>query len=94
MSHDKWIPVLFLASFLIRIVALGTSGVADAFVILFLSLLYGWRLWIDHNTKVDPSAELIVKVDELNTEINQMKNSINVVKLTTGIKNERPAFKF
>lgn len=94
MRYDKWIPVVFLFSYTLRILILGATGIADAFVILSLSLLYGYRMYLDFIAKPDPNALLDKKIENINVEIQQIKNSVNVVKLTSGIKNDKPSFKF
>lgn len=94
MKYDKWIPVVFLMAYLVRIVILGTIGISDSLVILFLSTLYGWRMYLDFQAKPDPHAQMAHKLNEVELELASLKNAMNVVKLTTGIKNERSSFKF
>jgi len=94
MKHDKWITVVFLSIYMIRLVIFGTPGLADAFIVLFLSCLYGWRMYLESIQKPDIAAELQKKLNEVNMDIAALKNNINVVKLTSGIKNEKTSFKF
>ena len=94
MKYDKWIPTTFLAIYMIRLVVFGVPGVADALVVLFLGTLYGWRMYLDYLVKPDPNAELQKKLDEAQMDISSLKNAVNVVKLTTGVRNEKSSFKF
>lgn len=94
MKYDKWIPTTFLAIYMIRLVVFGVPGVADSLVVLFLGALYGWRMYLDFQAKPDPNAELQKKLDEVQLDINSLKNAVNVVKLTSGVKNEKTSFKF
>lgn len=94
MKYDKWIPVTFLAIYMIRLVVFGVPGIADSLVVLFLCALYGWRLFLDSKPIVDPNVELQKKLDEVQLDISSLKNAMNVVKLTNGVRNEKSNFKF
>lgn len=94
MKYDKWIPVLFLLAYMIRLVAFGVPSMADSFVVLFLSALYGWRMYLDYIAKPDPNIEIQRKLTEAQLDIAALKNSINVVKLSNGVRNEKSTFKF
>lgn len=94
MKYDKWIPTTFLAIYMIRLVVYGVPGIADSLVVLFLGALYGWRMYLDFQAKPDPNAELQKRLDEVQSDVGSLKNAVNVVKLTNGVRSEKPSFKF
>lgn len=83
---DNYVTIALLIAYLTKIIMFSAT-VSDALIIIALSALYGYKLYLNSKTIPDPTKEI-------KDEVEQIKNSVNMVKLNMGVKSDKTPFKF